>query len=102
MTGGRAFIWDPQDEFPKRVNGDLVRYERVHDSGTLGELHDLIVRHVELTGSRRGRDLLHGWERTASQFWQVVPKAVPTPKTSTTALETIPTAGVQEETVATR
>ena len=79
-----------------------MRYERDHDLDALSELHDLIARHVELTGSRGGRDLLHGWERTASQFWQVVPKAVPSPKASTTAMETIPTASVQEETVAAR
>jgi glutamate synthase domain-containing protein 3 len=100
MTGGRAFVWDPSEEFPKRINGDLVRYERPEDPETLDELHELIARHVELTGSRRGRDLLHGWERTSGQFWQVVPKAVPLATASTSALETVPTA--EEEPVGAR
>jgi glutamate synthase (ferredoxin) len=74
MTGGRAYVWDPKGEFQGRVNGDLVRCNRVADPATLAELHALILRHVQLTGSKRGRDLLHLWERTAGQFWQVLPK----------------------------
>ena len=101
MTGGRAYVWDTGDEFPSRVNGDLVRYERVEDPATMEELRGLIGRHVELTGSRRGRDLLHGWERTSRQFWQVVPKgapaAAPAVSQSTTEIETAPTAPVAEE-----
>ncbi len=76
MTGGRAYIWDPKDQFPARMNGDLIRCERIEDKSALAELHDLITQHVELTGSRRGRDLLHAWERTQHQFWLVVPKTV--------------------------
>jgi len=91
MTGGRAYIWDAKDEFPKRLNDDLVRCERVTEVEALDELRSLIVRHVELTGSRRGRDLLHTWERATGQFWQVSPKAVPTAMVATGALEVIPT-----------
>ncbi len=79
MTGGRAFVWDPQDEFPGRVNGELVCCDRLADAATLQELRQLIARHVELTSSRRGRDLLHAWERTSAQFWQVVPKVATAP-----------------------
>ena len=103
MTGGRAFIWDPKEEFPKRINGDLVRYERLDNAETRSTSYvSLITRHVELTGSRRGRDLLHVWERTSGQFWQVVPKAVPVSSNSMAAMETIPTSEVVETPVAAR
>jgi glutamate synthase domain-containing protein 3 len=93
MTGGRAYVWDPQEQFPARMNPDLVRYERIEDETALAELHDLITQHVELTGSRRGRDLLHGWERTQHQFWVVLPKtAVKNADITATAAETIPVA----------
>ncbi len=77
MTGGRAYIWDAKDEFPERVNGDLVRCERVEAPEILAQLRALIEGHLDRTGSRRARDLLHSWERTMRQFWQVVPKVVP-------------------------
>ena len=89
MTGGRAYIWDPQDVFPGRVNGELVRCDRVEDLDTLVEIRDLIARHVERTGSKRGRDLLHLWSRTARQFWQVTPKVVPVGKTATNVTEVV-------------
>jgi glutamate synthase domain-containing protein 3 len=102
MTGGRAFVWDATGEFPSRVNGELVHCERVTEPQTLQELHNLIARHVELTGSRRGRDLLHAWERTAGQFWQVAPKVVPAPKDATGALEVVQVAPDTEELVPAR
>jgi glutamate synthase domain-containing protein 3 len=102
MTGGRAYVWDPKDEFPGRVNGELVRCDRVTDPETLRELRELITRHVELTGSHRGRDLLHLWERSSGQFWQVVPKVVPAPKGDTEALEVVQVAPAAEELVPAR
>jgi glutamate synthase (NADPH/NADH) large chain len=35
-------------------------------------IHDLIVRHVELTGSERGRMILHNWEDEKRRFAKVV------------------------------
>ena len=89
MTGGRAYVWDPEDVFPAKVNRELVRCERVEDPATLEEIRDLIARHVERTGSKRGRDMLHLWNRTSRQFWQVVPKVVPAPKTATNISEVV-------------
>jgi len=99
MSGGRAYIWDPENIFPSRVNRDMVDVERVTDPETLAEIRDLLVRHLGLTGSRRGRDLLHAWERTSAQFWQVIPKGTPPPAASADVLsaEAEPAARVNEE-----
>jgi glutamate synthase domain-containing protein 3 len=94
MTGGVAYVWDAQEQFAGRVNTELVAIERV-DAESLQELRNLIARHVELTGSRRGRDILHAWERTSQQFWRVAPKVVAAKATTaTTVTEAIPTAEV--------
>ncbi len=51
MTGGQAFVWDPEIErVVTRVNGDLVEVLRP-DHEALEELRWLVERHVELTGS---------------------------------------------------
>ena len=38
------------------------------------ELHKLIERHLEYTGSERAREILGDWDRKLPQFVQVFPK----------------------------
>ena len=56
-----------------RVNDDLVEVIRP-DHDALEELRWLVERHVELTGSRRGADLLADWDGTAEHLWHVLPR----------------------------
>jgi glutamate synthase domain-containing protein 2/glutamate synthase domain-containing protein 1/glutamate synthase domain-containing protein 3 len=74
MTGGQAFLWDPEVErVLTRVNPDLVAVLRPeHDD--LVELRWLVERHAELTGSRRAAQLLDDWEASAEHLWHVVPR----------------------------
>jgi glutamate synthase domain-containing protein 2/glutamate synthase domain-containing protein 1/glutamate synthase domain-containing protein 3 len=75
MTGGQAFLWDPLPErVMTRVNDDLVEVVRP-DHDALEDLRWLVERHVELTGSRRGADLLADWDETADHLWHVLPRA---------------------------
>jgi len=37
-------------------------------------LRELVAQHVTETSSRYAARLLHDWDRTVSQVWQVVPK----------------------------
>ncbi len=48
MSGGVAYLWDPDGENARRVNGDMVALRPVSDDGRLREL---VERHRELTGS---------------------------------------------------
>jgi len=74
MTGGQVFLWDPVVErVMTRVNRDLVEVVRP-DHEALEELRWLVERHVELTGSRRGADLLTAWDETTEQLWHVLPR----------------------------
>ncbi|GAB4172828.1 MAG: glutamate synthase large subunit [Terrimicrobiaceae bacterium] len=85
MTGGRAFIHDPEGVFPGLCNPQLVRPVRIGgvDSAVADELHALLTEHHKLTGSRQAADLLAEWNKSVSEFWQVVPMvpapAVPVP-----------------------
>jgi glutamate synthase (ferredoxin) len=74
MTGGEVFLWDPEIErVLTRVNEDLVEVLRP-DRGALETLAWLVERHVELTGSARGRTLLEDWDGRRDQLWHVVPR----------------------------
>jgi glutamate synthase domain-containing protein 3 len=74
MTGGQAYVWDPEVErVLTRVNGDLVDVLRP-DHAAQEELRWLVERHHELTGSRRAALLLDGWEERTGQLWHVLPR----------------------------
>jgi glutamate synthase domain-containing protein 3 len=72
MTGGEAYIWDPEGRLAGRFNPALVEPTRP-DAEELQELRWLIEQHLELTGSDRTAQLLADWLFVSSQFWQVVP-----------------------------
>jgi glutamate synthase domain-containing protein 2/glutamate synthase domain-containing protein 1/glutamate synthase domain-containing protein 3 len=74
MTGGQAFIWDPQlERLIRRLNPDLVEAIRP-DVLALDDAKVLLERHAELTGSARATELLADWDKTLEQLWHVVPR----------------------------
>ncbi|HEU5315289.1 MAG TPA: glutamate synthase large subunit [Chloroflexota bacterium] len=73
MSHGRAFVLDESGAFPSRVNRELVSLERLDDTEWSDELRGLVERHVALTGSARGREILERWSEVAPRFWAVVP-----------------------------
>ncbi len=74
MTGGQAFVWDPQRErVVTRVNADLVEVLRP-DHDAIEELRWLVERHVSLTGSRRGTALLDTWDAAIDHLWHMAPR----------------------------
>ena len=72
MTGGEAFVLDPHHDLMGRLNTALVEAARP-DATALEQLRWLVERHVELTGSRRGAEVLAGWSMAAELFWHVLP-----------------------------
>ena len=73
MTGGEAFVHDPEMRLPVRLNGQLVRAERLDAAGG-SRLRALLERHLELTASPRAAELLADWPRAAEDFWLVTPR----------------------------
>jgi len=74
MTGGLAYVYDPDGRFPELVNGDSVLWQRLEVPYYEHQLRSLIEQHAQLTQSRFAAELLNAWPRTRDQFWQVVPK----------------------------
>jgi len=74
MTGGLAFVLDPEDQLPERYNPTLVELCRVEDQEDQNLLKSMILRHVELTASPKAKEILAHWEKHLSSFWKVQPK----------------------------
>jgi glutamate synthase (NADPH/NADH) large chain len=100
MSGGIAYVYDPDGMFAKLVNPSMVKLEAIapevhlHDDpdlprdGRLGEgdngmgdvlrfdaerLQMLIARHHRYTGSARAKMLLDNWQEARTKFVKVVP-----------------------------
>lgn len=73
MSGGIAYVYDPDRRFDGRCNLDMVDLELVTDPKDVRELRRMIESHVEFTGSARGRHLLENWEACLPFFVKVFP-----------------------------
>jgi glutamate synthase (NADPH/NADH) large chain len=70
MTGGEAFVLDPDERL---VNGDLVGLEPL-DQRDRERLVGLLERHVRATGSARAAALLERIDDALGRFRRVVPR----------------------------
>jgi glutamate synthase (ferredoxin) len=73
MTGGRAFIWDPDWTLDRCLNDELVEH-RPLDEDEADELRALLTRHASLTGSPRALAMLDGWSSAQREFRLVLPR----------------------------
>jgi glutamate synthase (NADPH/NADH) large chain len=95
MSGGIAYVWDPNGDFAKKCNMAMVTLEPVlaraeqeakvdrsiwhsllrGDQSETDEaiLKRLIERHFKYTGSTRARDLLDDWSNGRDKFIKVFP-----------------------------
>ncbi|HUA18493.1 MAG TPA: glutamate synthase large subunit [Bryobacteraceae bacterium] len=74
MTGGIAFVLDETGEFSGVLcNKASVDLEPVTDPADMNALQNLIVKHVEATGSPRGKWILENWGAMLPKFVKVFP-----------------------------
>jgi glutamate synthase (NADPH/NADH) large chain len=73
MSGGIAYVHDPEGEFPSRVNGDMVTLLGLDDDDA-EFLHTVVRRHAAETGSAVAEDLLGDWQAELGNFCKVMPK----------------------------
>ena len=71
MSGGVAFVHDPDGKLPDRANHELVDLESVQDNeGPL--LRALLEEHVERTGSTVAAALIERWDEALEEFVRVI------------------------------
>jgi glutamate synthase (ferredoxin) len=72
MSGGQAFVYDPEGRLETRMNPDLVAAEPPGKAAA--SLRLLVEQHLELTGSSRAKALLDDWDAALRDFKRVHPK----------------------------
>ena len=73
MSGGIAWVHDPDDHLAVRANTELVDLEPVPEHER-EELHALVTEHLARTGSEVAAYLLSDWEISLAQFVRVIPR----------------------------
>jgi len=73
MSGGIAYVYDPDGVFPARVNPEMVDLDPMTDEDR-SWLHDRIRRHRDETGSAVAARLLEAWPASAETFVKVMPR----------------------------
>ena len=73
MSGGLAYVYDPDHVFDYFCNMDMVEINLVEDAVSRKELLELIRQHYLHTGSALAGRMLDNWQSYVEDFIQVVP-----------------------------
>ena len=73
MSGGVAYVWDPNDTFLASCNLESVQLECVDAPEDVAELKELIDKHRRHAGSKVAEEILADWDRQQPKFKKVMP-----------------------------
>jgi glutamate synthase domain-containing protein 3 len=73
MSGGVAYVWDPEGRLPGNCNMEMVELEPMAGDEDIAVLKQLIEKHREYTGSGVADKILSQWESALGQFVKVMP-----------------------------
>ncbi|MDC0205531.1 glutamate synthase large subunit, partial [Pelagibacteraceae bacterium] len=74
MTGGMAFIYDPNHEFENYVNSESVVWQEPETDYWKNYLKDLIIEHFKETQSLIANKIIKNFDAEVKKFQQVCPK----------------------------
>jgi glutamate synthase (NADPH/NADH) large chain len=75
MSGGIAYVYDPDDEFESKTNTGMVSLSTELDDSDLQMLRRLIENHAGYTDSTRAQWMLDDWSEVVDDFVKVMPDA---------------------------
>lgn len=82
MTGGIAYVWDPESTLNTRVAESAPSMRRLGESDAT-VLRAILEEHVRETGSRVAQAILDDWDRNLTRFWVLATRgSVPVHPTS--------------------
>ena len=73
MSGGIAYVFNESGNFDYFCNMGMVELSLVEEAGDMKELHDLIRRHFEFTGSKKAGMILDDPGKYIPMFIKVIP-----------------------------
>lgn len=74
MSGGIAYIHDPDSRFPERCNTEMVDLEQVARNDDVATIKELLQKHAGHTGSTVAKRILENWEKELPCFIKVMPR----------------------------
>ena len=74
MSGGIAYIWDPEGTFTGNCNAEMVDLDPLVADEDITELKQLISNHAGFTGSTVAGAVLNDWANQVTRFVKVMPK----------------------------
>jgi len=74
MSGGVAYVLDENRNLYMRLNKSMVEMSLVTEKQDVEELRVLIERHVEVTNSVRGKEILDAFDRYLPLFKKIMPR----------------------------
>ena len=74
MTGGMAYLYDPDGMSAKLMNMETLVTCPVTVDHWHNQLKSLVEQHLAETGSRKAADILQHWDVELGNFLQVCPK----------------------------
>ncbi|MFC7134068.1 MULTISPECIES: glutamate synthase large subunit [Salinibaculum] len=75
MSGGVAYVYDPDDTFEDRANTGMVTLMGSLEQKDRDMITRLVENHAAYTGSDRARELLDEWDDELENFTKVMPDA---------------------------
>ena len=73
MSGGIAYVWNPDGDFDYFCNMELVELSLIEDVADNRELHRLVSAHYKHTRSPLAHRMLDDWDTYVKQFIKVIP-----------------------------
>jgi len=73
MSGGIAYVYDPDDTLSENLNSEMVELEALDDDD-LAWLHGMVQAHVDATDSAVGQHILNDWTDGQRRFAKVMPR----------------------------
>ncbi len=73
MSGGIAYVYDPEGDFDRRCNLEMVDLEMLVDEADINELRAMIQKHFSYTGSGKAGYILAHWPESLAAFVKVFP-----------------------------
>ena len=73
MSGGEAFVYDPEKTFERKCNLDTFELEKLVNKNDLNDLKELLEKHFQYTGSEVANNILNDWNNQIANFVKVMP-----------------------------
>lgn len=74
MSGGIAYIYDPEKKCSRRINPEMVEQESIEGAEESVVVRGMIENYVRYTGSREANQILEAWESNQQHFIKVMPR----------------------------